>query len=99
MPDEEGATVEFVELPEDRRLPMVPQPTLLHALTDNELFCHASVTPWAVPDYLEALNELADAFDLEPAECARRYGFVELPAGEAQVWRYHPALGFSRWRG
>lgn len=100
MPDEEGATVEFVELPEDRRLPMVPQPTLLHALTDSELFCHASVTPWAVPDYLEALSELADAFDLEQAECARRYGFVELPdKQDTQGWRYHPALGFSRWRG
>ena len=97
LPDADGDTVGFFELPEESRLPPLPQPTLLHHLDDSDLFRHPGMTSWAVPDYREALADLAEAFELEPAECARRYGYIELPDGrEAQVWRYHTALGFSR---
>ncbi len=52
---------------------------------------------WGEPEYETALNELAERFDIEPAECARRFGFIDLPADEnAKGWHYHAALGFSR---
>ncbi len=53
---------------------------------------------WGAPDYLEALQTLAEALDMDDlTDCARRFGAVDLPGREAsQRWRYHPALGFSR---
>jgi CRISPR-associated endonuclease/helicase Cas3 len=55
------------------------------------------IAPWGQPDYLEALDQLAEEFDITPAECARRFGTVTLPANP-NGWRFHPALGFSKWR-
>ena len=41
--------------------------------------------------------------NLDPADCARRYGTLELPCkgfeegqGIPEEWAYHHALGFSR---
>lgn len=48
------------------------------------------------PEYGGALEELAGKLDMESADCARRFGVVDLPAkGAEQGWHYHPALGFS----
>ena len=53
---------------------------------------------WGAPDYLDALQTLAEALDMDDLiDCARRFGAVDLPGREAnQRWRYHRALGFSR---
>lgn len=57
------------------------------------------ITPWGETDYTEALNTLAEALHLETADCARRFGTLDLPEkGAEQGWLYHPALGFSRVR-
>ena len=53
------------------------------------------IEPWGQPDYLEALDELAAELDITPADCARRFGTVTLPANP-NGWRFHPALGFTK---
>ena len=97
LPDDDGASIEFAQLPDGPRGPAIAQPTLIERL-DIALPDNASIAPWGVPDYLDELQALADAFGLELADCARRFGTVELPGDrdKAQRWRYHPALGFSR---
>jgi CRISPR-associated endonuclease/helicase Cas3 len=55
------------------------------------------IAPWGQPDYLEAINDLADELDITPADCALRFGTVTLPTN-INGWRFHPALGFSKWR-
>lgn len=58
------------------------------------------ISPWAETGYMQALSQLAsdmNAMDLK--KCAERFGSVTLPVyarGEAQRWRFHPALGFSK---
>ncbi len=96
----------YVLLPDEDSLPHfhrieedgtpTPVDTLLH---------YRSVEPgprtafWGEPDYMDALERLADALNMESDECAYRFGGVELPAkGMEQGWYYHPALGFSRFR-
>jgi len=58
------------------------------------------ISIWAVPKYLDELETLAEALNLELRDCARKYGIIELPEPEGgqQRWRYHWALGFSRYR-
>ena len=98
LPDEECTSVGFWLLPEDSRLAPNDQGNLFHCLDDEDVMTGSGITPWAVPDYLTALQELAEDFQMDPADCARRYGTVDLPGNkeEAQRWRYHPLLGFSR---
>ncbi len=62
-----------------------------------ELLAGPRIAFWGAPDYLDALQMLAEALDMELVDCARRFGAVDLPGREAnQRWRYHRALGFSR---
>ncbi len=56
------------------------------------------IEPWGQTDYLQALIELADELDMPVADCARRFGTVTLPEN-ANGWRFHPALGFTKWKG
>lgn len=54
---------------------------------------------WGETCYLTELEALADRLGMETADCARRFGFVDLPAkGVDQGWNYHPTLGFGRRR-
>ena len=55
------------------------------------------ISAWAVPCYLDELQELADDKGLEPRNCARIFGTVDLPGRTPDtLWRYHWALGFRR---
>ena len=67
-----------------------------HRISDVEVQGRGNA-PWGQPDYLEALAELADELDITPAQCARSFGTVTLPVNP-NGWRFHPALGFSKWR-
>lgn len=53
---------------------------------------------WGETNYWEALTALATELNLSLADCARRFGTVTLPEN-SNGWRFHPALGFSKWRG
>jgi CRISPR-associated endonuclease/helicase Cas3 len=55
------------------------------------------IKPWGQTDYWDALVELAAELDRPLAECARRFGTVTLPA-HPNGWRFHPALGFTKYR-
>ncbi len=52
---------------------------------------------WGEPDYVNALEVLAESLGMETLHCAKRFGVIDLPEkGCDQGWNYHPALGFSR---
>jgi len=91
--------VQLMEKPDGRRgeILFVPiEKSQHHRIPDVEVQGNG-IAPWGQPDYLEALDELAEELDITPANCARRFGTVTLPVN-ANGWRFHPALGFSKWR-
>jgi len=53
------------------------------------------ISPWARGDFLQVLNDYAQALGMDPEACAKRFAAVTLPDAE-QGWRFHPVLGFSR---
>lgn len=57
------------------------------------------ITPWAVPDYMEALGGLAEDRNQSLEASARSFGIVTVPQkGETdRGWQCHPWLGFFRW--
>ncbi|MBS0371607.1 MAG: type I-F CRISPR-associated helicase Cas3 [Proteobacteria bacterium] len=94
-PDEDGDSTEFIWLePTGKELPV--ESNLLQRIADADLRTGSGIDCWAAPDYLSALQTLAENLGMEPLDCARRFGTVDLPGREPERWRYHPALGFSR---
>jgi len=55
------------------------------------------IESWGQGDYLQALTELAEEMDMPLVDCARRFGTVTLPKN-ANGWRFHPAMGFAKWK-
>jgi CRISPR-associated endonuclease/helicase Cas3 len=55
------------------------------------------ISSWGQTNYLGALIELAAELDMSLADCARRFGTVTLPE-DVNGWRFHPALGFTKYR-
>jgi len=53
------------------------------------------VSFWGASEYLSTLHELAECLDLDPLECAKKFGVVEL-IPNTQGWSYHAYLGFTR---
>ncbi len=51
---------------------------------------------WGNDDYCQALDELAERFDIEARDCAKRFGFVDLSAEAGHGWYHHSALGFCK---
>ena len=95
-PDEDCTETEFYWLEKTGKETPV-EGNLLQRIRDADLFTGRRIDPWSAPDYLTTLPILAEAQGLEPVDCARQFGRVDLPGEEASKrWRYHPALGFSR---
>lgn len=93
LPDEND-DIGFYRFERDGRL--TPVNNLKH---NEKLFPGPRIQFWGEPEYVEALEELADALKMETDACARRFGTLDLPAkGAEQGWNYHPALGFSLFR-
>lgn len=83
---------------EGRDEPMTNQTrTQFEIIGNDELAQGPRISFFGEPDYLEALEDLAERLEMETDRCAERFGVVDLPGktGKEQ-WRYHPALGFSR---
>jgi CRISPR-associated endonuclease/helicase Cas3 len=93
IPDENDH-VQFVRLEDDGGETKVG-----NLWNEIELPPSPSITSWGTPEYLESLMELAEAQQIDLCACARIFGSLDLPgkAGD-QIWRYHPMLGFSRYR-
>lgn len=72
----------------------IPEGHLLH---DVRFDLADGITLWGNMDYRQLLERLAEQQVLDLAQCARRFGTLELPArGVDQGWFYHPALGLRR---
>jgi len=53
-----------------------------------------------VPRYWDELQEVAENKQMDLRNCAKEYGTLDLPGRKPEhIWRYHWALGFSRYRG
>jgi CRISPR-associated endonuclease/helicase Cas3 len=97
LPDNDEA-INFYYLPEKSE----PRASrhLWREMQDSDVPHGPRIEAWAVPRYLDALQELADAKGMYLRDCALKYGTLDLPSWEPkQIWRYHWALGFSRYRG
>jgi CRISPR-associated endonuclease/helicase Cas3 len=101
LPDAEGA-IGFYRIEEHFRGGITAVDHLLHPISVTPA---TGISLWGDSDYPSALNRLAEQMDLDPADCARRYGTLELPCkgfedgqGIPEEWAYHHALGFSRFR-
>ena len=101
-PTDDGEDYELVQLldkPKGRRGEttfVVVDKSQNHRIPDADIV-GVGIEPWAQTDYLQALIELADELDMPLADCARRFGTVTLPEN-ANGWRFHPALGFTKAR-
>ena len=99
-PTDDGEDYELVQLmdkPKGRRGEttfVVVDKSQNHRIPDAAIV-GVGIEPWAQTDYLQALIELADELDMPLADCARRFGTVTLPEN-ANGWRFHPALGFTK---
>lgn len=97
--DEECSDFDFCRQEDGVWGSLVDQGNLFSRLPDGEnLGEEGEVRPWAIPDYLTALQKLAEDLNMEPAECARRFGTIELLSDSegSSTWWYHRYLGFSR---
>lgn len=64
----------------------------LQRVSDQEVYA-PQVEPWFSKDFLELLEEQAEAEDIDLLLCAKKYGVLSLPR-RLGYWHYHPALGF-----
>ena len=99
LPDEDGA-IGFYRIEDPFEDGMTAVDHLLHPMSITPA---AGISLWGDSDYTSALQRLAEHMNLDPADCARRYGTLELPCkgfedgqGIPEEWAYHHALGFSR---
>lgn len=94
QPDEDCAKAELYLL-QTSGLEVSVEANLLQRL---DLSAGPRIAFWGAPNYLDALQTLAEALVMDDfIDCARRFGAVDLPGRKGdRRWRYHPALGFSR---
>ena len=97
QPDEDATSTTFTWLEESGK-EITVESNLLLRLNENDLAAGPRIDAWATPDYLTALQTLAEAQGLDPIDSASKFGTVDLPGRDAVRWRYHPALGFSRYQ-
>jgi len=67
-----------------------------HRIPD-EVIQGIGIESWGQTDYLQALTELAEELNMTLADCALSFGTVTLREN-ANGWRFHPALGFTKWK-
>ena len=102
-PTDDGDDYELVQLmdkPKGRRGEtqfVVVDTSQNHRIPDADVQ-GGGIEPWGQTDYLQAMIELANELDMPLADCARRFGTVTLPEND-NGWRFHPALGFTKWKG
>ena len=53
------------------------------------------ISAWGQTNYIDALTTLAAELDMPLDTCAQRFGTISLPKN-ANGWRFHPTLGFTK---
>ncbi|VCU69226.1 CRISPR-associated nuclease/helicase Cas3 subtype I-F/YPEST [Pigmentiphaga humi] len=95
LPNEDEDDFELARIEEKNgRTQTVIEDALRHQVPDQR-FRADRVVPWGRVDFIAALTEHAEAFELDLMSCAQRFAKVTIP-DELQGWRFHAALGFSR---
>lgn len=99
LPDEDGEA-EALHFVVDEKKPgrslYPPVQGMLHRVP-QEALQGEHIQSWGTPNYMAVLAKLAESRGVSIAHCAKSFGTVTVPSS-ADGWRYHPALGFSRWR-
>lgn len=99
-PTEDGDEDELVQLIKDRNgrhgetILFLIEKSQRQRIPDGQVQ-GTGISPWGQPDYLQALNDLAEELEITPTACASRFGMVTLPENP-NGWRFHPALGFTK---
>ena len=98
LPDEDAADHELHQF---LNSPQATQPTYIVEKLRDQRISPVQVTgrgigPWGATEYIPALIDLAQEMDIVIRTCAWRFGTVTLPESDTG-WRFHPALGFSKW--
>ncbi len=95
LPDEHDK-IQFYRLEEPGE-PPTDQSQLFHTINAEQLESGPRISFFGEPDYLAALEALAENREMELKDCTMRFGMVDLPGREGnEEWQYHPALGFTR---
>jgi CRISPR-associated endonuclease/helicase Cas3 len=92
LPNEDEDDFEFCTLDDEQRKQNHDNLFASLALAENP-----AISAWAVRPYMTELVELAETKAQGIDSLARRFGALGLPKGQgAQVWAWHPILGFRR---
>ncbi len=95
VPDEDSRNIQFIRL-ERTGVEVEEARSLFRPL---QVTLGPGIGYWGQMDYLDLLEALAEALDMEVGDCARRLGTLELAAVQRERgWVYHPALGFGSYR-
>lgn len=102
-PNEDGDSIELVQLlesygPRGRATTAVMIDRSMHHRIPENAVHGPGISPWNEVDFLSALADLAGDLDLPLERCAQRFGTTRV-FREPQGWRFHPALGFSKFEG
>ena len=97
LPDDDE-TINFYHLPEGDEPLLIGN--LWRELSESDEPTGPRISAWAVPRYWDELQEVAENKQMDLRNCAKEYGTLDLPGRKPEhIWRYHWALGFSRYRG
>lgn len=91
--------VQLMDKPNGRRgekLGVKVETSQNHRIAKQDVEGHG-ISSWGQMEYWDALIELAAELDMSLTDCARRFGTVTLPEN-ANGWRFHPALGFTKYK-
>lgn len=89
VPDDDG---EYLFMRQEEKGWTVQEKDTLERVALN---CSAGIGLWGSGSYREELESLAEAMDMEPADCARVFGCVELPDKNVERgWCFDEAFGF-----
>ncbi|PXW94115.1 CRISPR-associated Cas3 family helicase [Sphaerotilus hippei] len=98
-PNEDTGEIELTQVLDAERGQALYQPVerAKHERIPDEQVQGCGISPWFAASYEQAILDLAEARDISAAQCAQRFATLSLPEN-AQGWRSHPVLGFTKKR-
>lgn len=97
LPDEGGLDYTLWRIANDKQRNDVPvELSLNHRLEDSLVFADR-IQSWANANFMQSVQELADALELDIETCAKKFARITLPE-EPDGWRSSPLVGFSKYK-